>query len=422
MILSNSVKATFYLNLCHNIFKHGRQHINDESHIFHHVLIYLNQKKHSSNEFKQKLSVLPSMDENECVPYLIFMIDVLKMMTLMEDGNNIFMDQIIIDDYFISTLSQFWYHSHITVVRKSLELTTRIIKHYSNKKQLNLKILTHLITFINYCQSNLSSSHLQLLQDHDRTEFFYQPLFNDPQNETSLTIDRESLNMLIQLIITSINNLIQYDINDIPVAIKLSLDETMTSFLVPIQSSIDALDFIFNICGSNDQSTIKLQLDILNIHILLEQQSFMTVVTNSYMSWSNLFSPLFNHINPHKLFLYFLQRTGMDYELIIDLLISNETDMLLFLVKYLKFIEQHPSTFINTFHQLFMHDKHNKYESEDEEIEEENDDDDETIYSFISLLYQIINILQSNVFPYNASVLARRIYSVIQCLQQNMIE
>lgn len=50
--------------------------------------------------------------------------------------NHIFMDKFIIDDRYISTLSQFWHRSHTTVAGRSLELTTRIIKHYSNKKQL----------------------------------------------------------------------------------------------------------------------------------------------------------------------------------------------------------------------------------------------------------------------------------------------
>ncbi|CAO3639120.1 unnamed protein product [Cunninghamella echinulata] len=409
-----STKSTFYLTICHDIFKHGRQNKDDPSHIVYRLLKCLEEKKNISIWINQKLSGLSSTNEKECVPFLIFMIDLLKTMTVMENGKRAFLDNIIMDDgddQWISALSQLWYHSHITVVRKSMEFTIRLLKYYSTIKQLNLNIVPQLISFIHHCKAILSSFQLQLLQEHDRTEFFYQPLFNDKDNHT-LTLDRECLNLLIQIIITSIYNLIQYDINEVPISIKISLEETMTLFLTSIDTPINLLEFISNICGSDDQSTIRLQLDVLHIHLLLEQQQSM-MKEKSCISWSNLFSPLFNHINPHTLFLYFLQRTGMDHELIIDLLISNETEMLLFLVKYLKFIERHPTTFITIFNQL-IHDEY----VEEEEVDEEDEDEEEHIYTFISLLYQLTIILQSSVFPYNASVLVRRIHSVIQCLQQ----
>ncbi|KAI9304790.1 hypothetical protein BJ944DRAFT_240244 [Cunninghamella echinulata] len=405
IISPSSTKSTFYLTICHDIFKHGRQNKDDSSHLAYQLLNCLEEKESISLWIKQKLSGLSSVNEEECVPFLIFMIDLLKTMTVMGNGNIIFLDNIVMsddDDQWISTLTQLWYHSHIAVVRKSMEFTIRLLKYYSTIKQLNLKVVPQFISFIYHCKAVLSPFQLQLLQEHDRTEFIYQPLFNDKDNHT-LTLDRECLNLLIQISITIIYNIIQYDINDVPMSIKISLEETMTLFL----------KFISNICGSNDQSTIRLQLDILHIHLLLEQQQ-STMKKKSCISWSNLFSPLFNHINPHTLFLYFLQRTGMDHELIIDLLISNETDMLLFLVKYLKFIERHPTTFITTFNQLI----HDEYIEEEEEIDGEEADEGEHIYTFISLLYQLTVILQSNVFPYNATVLVRRINSVIQCLQQ----
>lgn len=87
------------------------------------------------------------------------MIDLLKTMTVMENGNIIFLDNIVMgddDDQWISTLTQLWYHSHIAVVRKSMEFTIRLLKYYSTIKQLVSYKLIHDYHYYRHSFSSIS--------------------------------------------------------------------------------------------------------------------------------------------------------------------------------------------------------------------------------------------------------------------------
>lgn len=163
---------------------------------------------------------------------------------------------------------------------------------------------------------------------------------------------------------------------------------------------------------------IQLQLDVLEIHFWLDRYAgndgSTATTPSSASSLSTFLEPLTYRINPHTMFIYFLYRTGMDHELVIDLLMSDETDMLLYLTRYLKYVERHPHDFITAIDQVLMDDGSN-HESDD-------DDDDDGIGAVLGLLYQVWVVVRSDVFPYNASVLARRIYSVLECLKQASVE
>jgi hypothetical protein len=170
---------------------------------------------------------------------------------------------------------------------------------------------------------------------------------------------------------------------------------------------------------------IQLQLDVLEIHFCLDrhagnEESTATTPSLSASSLSTLLSPLISQINPHTLFVYFLYRTGMDHELVIDLLMSDETDMLLYLTRYLKYVERHPHDFITAIEKVLA-DEGSNYDDDDDD-DECDDDDDDGISAVLGLLYQVWVVVRSDVFPYNASVLARRIYSVMECLKKALLE
>ncbi|ORZ21584.1 hypothetical protein BCR42DRAFT_195733 [Absidia repens] len=322
-------------------------------------------------------------------------------------------------EVWIPRIIDFWRHSHITVIRRSLELVHRwMIKR--GEHQNNMEMILKLREYIHLCKATLSRPQLALLQDHDRTDFFYQSVW-DTSSPCLLTIDRECLNLLIQITVASISDMLRHqsDSKNLSLASQLdvALQQSMMTFQDTLSSTRSILDFIFSICGSNDQVMVSLQIDILSIYLYLEQQNDNAASSSSPLSSSPALSrtlaPLLSRINPHTIFIYFLERTGMDYELVVDLLMSDETDMLLFLTRYLKYVERHTQEFVQAVDQV-LGDADDDSEDEDEE--------NSGIHSVMGLLYQVSAVLQSDIFPYNASVLARRISSVLERLKQAIVE
>ncbi|CAO3590074.1 unnamed protein product, partial [Absidia cylindrospora] len=356
---------------------------------------------------------LASIDEKQIVPFLVWAIDILKLSNLTDEG--VHMVKVLSMEVWVPRIINFWRHSHITVVRRSLELVHRwMIKR--GEHQNNMETILKVREYIHLCKETLSRPQLALLQDHDRTDFFYQSIW-DPSTPCLLTIDRECLNLLIQITVASISDILHHQSDtenqSLVSQLDIALQQSMVTFEDTLSSTRSILDFIFSICGSNDQVMIWLQLDILDIYLYLEQQNDKAAPSPSSTALSRTLSPLLSRINPHTMFIYFLERTGMDYELVVDLLMSDETDMLLFLTRYLKYVERHMQVFVQAVNQVLV-DTDGDSEDEDEE--------NSGIHSVMGLLYQVWTVLQSDIFPYNASVLARRISSVLECLKQAIVE
>ncbi|SAL95320.1 hypothetical protein [Absidia glauca] len=411
--------GVFYLDVCHRIYKDGRKHIDDHSHPVYGLLSSFSRTSNGSLQewLKQRLQ---STDEKQLVPTLVWMIDVLKLSTMADEGAEVWA-MVSCDQHWLSVLIDLWYHPHITVVRRSMELVHRWMAQQKNVQLQDVDAIKKLMSYIDLCKRTLSPSQLARLQDHDRTDFFYQPI----ALPSSLTLDRECLNWLIQIVVASIRKLVQQpdEIHQLPTLLETTLYPFMASFEGSLSSPRPLLEFISNICGSNDQVMIQLQLDVLEIHFCLDQHAgndefTATTPSLSASSLPTLLSPLISQINPHTLFVYFLYRTGMDHELVIDLLMSDETDMLLYLTRYLKYVERHPHDFITAIEQVLA-DEGSNYGGDDDD---DDDDDDDGISTVLGLLYQVWVVVRSDVFPYNASVLARRIYSVMECLKQALIE
>ena len=94
-------------------------------------------------------------------------------------------------------------------------------------------------------------------------------------------------------------------------------------------------------------------------------------------------------ISPNRLFIFFCQRTGMDHSLLVDLLLSNETEFLSFFVKYLKYVERDPHAFA-------------------EAVGEEE---------ILDMLQNLKSVLQAGGFPYNPTYLINRLTNVIQLFE-----
>lgn len=115
------------------------------------------------------------------------------------------------------------------------------------------------------------------------------------------------------------------------------------------QSSEILLDLVFEIFGNDDSDAVNLQHDLLDIYTLLPQLSTDNNDNNNNNNDNANVARLLTLmcIHPHYLFLHFCQRTGMDYELLLDLLLTDETNFLLFLLRYLKYVETDPQSFVS---------------------------------------------------------------------------
>ncbi|KAI8341015.1 hypothetical protein BC941DRAFT_499646 [Chlamydoabsidia padenii] len=395
-------KSVFYLDVCHWIFKDGRRHVGDYTHPVYELLASFSRIP-NDNISKWLVRQLRATDEKHIVPYLVWMIDVLKLSSITDEGGQLLSKVEYCYKPWLSLVMDFWQHTHITVVRRSMELMHRWMIQQHNLQLIDMDVIKKLIDYIDLCKRTLSPSQLAALEDHYRTDFFYQPIGSPPM----LTLDRECLNWLIQIIVASIHTVVRQQ-PDETLLLETTLQQAMASFTDSTPSTRFILEFISNTCGSNDQVLIRLQLDILDIHLCLDRHTRDRLSTST--SLFQLFTPLLYQINPHTMFIYFLYRTGMDHELVIDLLMSDETDMLLYLTRYLKLVEQHPHAFIEAVDQVLMDTNSN------------DDDEDDGIHTVMGLLYQVWVVIRSDLFPYNASVLARRIDSVLECLKQALIE
>ena len=85
----------------------------------------------------------------------------------------------------------------------------------------------------------------------------------------------------------------------------------------------------------------------------------------------------------------------MDHSLLIDLLLSNETEFLLFFVRYLKYVERYPQDFIRECNSLV--------------------DGQEEV---VDMLRNVMRILRSGGFPYNPTYLISRLVNVINILEK----
>ena len=105
---------------------------------------------------------------------------------------------------------------------------------------------------------------------------------------------------------------------------------------------------------------------------------------------------ILNHYTSHDFFLRFLISTGFNHSILLDLLISNETIFLEFLLNYCKYLEQDISQFFNICKKF------------DEKILEMNCA--EQIWKVFNNLSQSIqSLMEKNLFPYNATALIIRL-------------
>ncbi|KAI8384939.1 uncharacterized protein BYT42DRAFT_612603 [Radiomyces spectabilis] len=313
------------------------------------------------------------------IPFLVCMIDVVKTLDSLS-GQSVCCDAVIssLTSHY-GQIGKYWQASHITAVRKSMELSKRLLQACPTPIMVS-ELVTMLHTYINSVRQHLTESTMELFRESDRTEFFYQDL------NVNIVVDRECLKSVLQMVIASCQTIVmRYDDNP-------KLWQEFHHILQNAQDVNDPmvlLEWIFDLCGNNDDDAVDLQMQILAIYERFtahDEPRFMQQMLQQL------------EITPHTLFIYFLYRTGTDHEILVDFLISNETEFLAFLIAYLRYVDHHLPEFMESCEML-------------------GDDGVDLIYHVFE---RLLHVLEAGGFPYNPAALARRITHLLDRISHTL--
>lgn len=154
------------------------------------------------------------------------------------------------------------------------------------------------------------------------------------------------------------------------------------------------LAYLITLLSSQDDGLINFMILHLNISCSLKKLQ---------ADGSNL-EPLF--VSPNTLFIRFISSVSFDSSVLLDWLTSNETEFLLFLIKYLKYVLKYPDEFTQSC----------------TDLEKESDADAfkdcriKTKEMLTSLSESIEKLSSKKLFPYNASPLLRNLQLVLSVL------
>ncbi|KAI7867858.1 hypothetical protein BDF14DRAFT_635544 [Spinellus fusiger] len=369
--------------------------------------------------------------QHQATPLLVFLIDIVKLFSVFESKETDCMKHCF---YCCERILQcikvqwsgivlLWRSDSITVARKSIELIRRLVE--VEKESMTLcdgridltdslfsradTALEDLFTYWDeLCQNGFSYANLLELQEIERTEFFYTPI-----GSKHLTVDRECLKQCISMAFTALS-LAVYRIHCSPHVDRLH--DTLLNLLLrlhdysPQRMDNQVLDILFDFYGNNDEDAVRQQRCILHFYISLDQKErlYMNRIESEHQQRIlGLLRECFEllDINPHNLFLYFLYKTGMSHEILVDLLMSDETEFLEFFVEYLRYIEGRPNEFIRA-----CKDMSSDSEEEEEEVVS-------GIEAVSTIFRDLVTIITLETFPYNATVLVRRLQTIIALLE-----
>ncbi|KAL0088975.1 lines N-terminus-domain-containing protein [Phycomyces blakesleeanus] len=420
-----------YLELFHSLLKRTRKLKDgiEESNISSdpgYILLSVLATNPKTNEWIQ--SSLEIQHQEKIVPLLVCLIDIVKLAGLFEYKNSLVYSQqgrdycqAIIHSIkaHLKQVYPYWRSQSIAVVRKSMELVRRILEREGDT-QMVVATLNDILSYSDFLnRRGFSYDHLLTMQQTDRTEFFYEPFV---RTKSVLAVDRECLKQIISITFVSISRLL--DSTQTPK--KEEMDTTYEA-LVEIFNRLQGyherlpdngiLELLFDIYGNNDEDAIYQQICILDVYTAIELQvkheagSTKNIMTREQLKVVCLLKEILSllDISPHNLFLYFLYKTGMDHGILVDLLISNETDFLSFFVRYLKYIAHQPDEFVKACINL-LNDEHE--EEEEDESEYEDDDPENGLEMISSIFHNLISVLTSEGFPYNPTALIHRILYV----------
>ncbi|KAI8094990.1 uncharacterized protein B0P05DRAFT_449446, partial [Gilbertella persicaria] len=240
-----------------------------------------------------------------------------------------------------------WWHEKVYMCRKSMELSYRMIPYIENDEP----IITNVIRYIEDVSHCFKQQDLDRFQSIEYTEFFYTPTIN------TMTFDRETIKRLIQIIMA----LFLKHTTHFPPGLE-ALANT-------ISTSIRPIELLFNMCCANDDDTTQLLDTVLTVY----QQDMYCMTLLQHIQ-----------VNPHSLFLFFLQQCGSTHDILIDSLL-NDSDFLAYFYRYVVYAHQDIHQFYAALVVLDM------------------------VNPFRWILRDTVRVLQGDGFPYNTKPLIRRL-------------
>ncbi|XP_030387846.1 protein lines [Scaptodrosophila lebanonensis] len=136
---------------------------------------------------------------------------------------------------------------------------------------------------------------------------------------------------------------------------------------------------------------------------LIEAMVCTLDVTSGISFRNNAFPELVAILNPVYTFLEFLKMTSNSSDLLLDLLVSNETCFLLYLLRFLKYIRMNWTIFVHSCHSFGMG----------------NSTLQEAMGVLIRLRFQISRLVSANLYPYDISPVLRLLESCESLFEGN---
>ncbi|KAI7903592.1 uncharacterized protein BX663DRAFT_507017 [Cokeromyces recurvatus] len=331
----NEIEQNYELDFFHLIFKHARA-CDDCA------------MQTSITQLSQLVVDLVLNQRRTSYPLLICMIDLVK-------SNDTLSHSTL--NQFMSVACSLWNHDKIYMCRKSMELCYRLIGLIQDDSSY---IIQNVIKYIRHYRLIMNRDDLENMRLPDYTEFF-----NDGCHAS--TFDRGTIKLLVQIILRLFLKKENPMMNDLMIELKEVYDSC-------IKSKNEFWEILFDICCVNDDDTVQLLDTILLLYQQLSSSSY-------YLSFLKSID-----IDPHLLFLFFLYRCGSTHDILIDLLLENDSEFLAYFHQYIRYTINHMLEF--------------KYALENSFI------DLDTLQAIIA---NVLLILDGDGFPYNTKPLIRRL-------------
>ncbi|KAK4515058.1 uncharacterized protein ATC70_002668 [Mucor velutinosus] len=256
--------------------------------------------------------------------------------------------------HFISVAIPLWSHHKIYICRKSMELCYRLV---SRMPSIEDGIVDRVISYTGQCRMHMTRLDVEKIRSPDYTEFY----FDD--TPSAMVCDRSTIRWLIQIIFV--------------VLLKQNVDSlgrliTEIKDLCKSNHIYDLKELLFDICCANDDDAVQLLDTVLSIYQQSQQQNVTFLSTIG--------------INPHSVFLYFIQRCGNTHDIMVDLLLENDSEFIAYFHRYIIYATQHMNSFKKTSSDL--------------------GNDIDIIQTIIA---NVLLVLEGDGFPYNAKPLIRRL-------------
>ncbi|CAB4425348.1 unnamed protein product [Rhizophagus irregularis] len=280
---------------------------------------------------------------------------------------------------------------YLPAIRKVLNILYHTVKSTSNIDM----IFTILTSIRDYTGQILAASDVQKLNgcptlDNDYTEFF------DRQKDNNKVVSNVSINIectkkLIDIYMEVYTNIM-----------KLLMENNINMIGINISADIN-LRILTNIFSFSHELTFReFKKKLINFDGESQKRTIKSVMESVSLQMNHIL----NHFTSHDFFLRFLISTGFNHSILLDFIISNETNFLEFLLKYCKYLEQDISQF------FIICKKFDKKNSEMENCAEQ------VLRVFNCLIQSIQSLMEKKLFPYNATSLIKRLKKVELCLKE----